>query len=148
VRGLLRALQHRAAAAKREKRVAGEGKGREGHKGVTNVFANLQIEQRRLSTPTCFPTQSHALKPWHHAWGCLRGLTGALCVLLVVFGLSGPPLIHLALLLLLLVATRSQTGVCVLTVAAAAGVGALYSQGLRVVVRADGAGRFGVALIR
>jgi hypothetical protein len=78
----------------------------------------------------------------------IRGVTGALCISLLAFSLSGPPFVHVALLVLLLLGARSQALACLLLLAVAAALGALYARGLRLVVRTDAAGRPGVALIR
>ncbi|KAI8468936.1 MAG: hypothetical protein J3K34DRAFT_291838 [Monoraphidium minutum] len=85
---------------------------------------------------------------WRHVWSGVRGLAGALAISLVAFGLSGPPFVHLALLVLLLLGTRSQALMCLLLLLMAAALGALYARGLRLVLRSDGGGHLGVALIR
>ncbi|KAL4424312.1 hypothetical protein ABPG75_001613 [Micractinium tetrahymenae] len=86
------------------------------------------------------------------AMQALRGLGGALVIVLLACGLSGsaagPPWPHLALLLLLIFGSRWHwlpglgllLGACLLA--------GMHARGLRVVVRVDGGGRLGVALIR
>jgi hypothetical protein len=62
--------------------------------------------------------------------------------------LAGPPWPHLALLLLLLLASRSHwlPGLALLTLCTV--LAAMHARGLRIVLRVDGGGRLGVALIR
>jgi hypothetical protein len=79
----------------------------------------------------------------------LRGFGTVLCVALLVLGLSGPPFPLLALLVLLLLGTRSGSwlpGIGLLAVATL--LATLHARGLRVVMRMDGGGRLGLALIR
>jgi hypothetical protein len=77
-----------------------------------------------------------------------RACSGPLLVCLLALSLSGPPSMHLAVLLLMLLSARSSALAALLLLSAAAGLGALYSRGLRLVVRADGVGQFGLALVR
>jgi len=78
----------------------------------------------------------------------LRGLGGALCISLLAFGLTGPPWPHLALMLMLLLGTRSHS--LLLTAALLLGslLATMHARGLRVVMRVDGFGRLGMVLIR
>jgi hypothetical protein len=83
-------------------------------------------------------------------WGATRGLVGAFAISLLALCLSGPPVLHLALLVLLLLGTRSQSLLAVLLLVLGGVVASLYARGLRLVVRGAGEGdlRFGLALIR
>lgn len=55
---------------------------------------------------------------------------------------------HIALLVLLLLSTRSQAIVGLLLLSGAAALGAMYARGLRLIVRTDSVGQFGLAVIR
>jgi hypothetical protein len=94
------------------------------------------------------PLPSSTLQAWRGACTALRVLGCALCLAALAAGGSGPPLLHLALMATLLLAGRGHAAGAALGLAAAAGVGALYACGLRLVVRPDAAGRLGVALLR
>ena len=73
---------------------------------------------------------------------------GAACISLLALGLSGPPLLHLALLLLLLLGTRSHSLAALLLALGLCLVVALYARGLRLVIRTHPDGRLGLAAIR
>lgn len=78
----------------------------------------------------------------------LRGVGSAVCISLLAFGLSGPPWPHLALLVLLLLGTRSHSLLALALLLVGSLVATLHARGLRVVMRVDGHGRAGLALIR
>jgi len=78
----------------------------------------------------------------------LRGAGGALCLSLLAFGLSGPPWPHLALMVLLLLGTRSHSILVLAVLLAGSVLAALHARGMRVVMRVDGMGRLGLVLIR
>lgn len=87
-------------------------------------------------------------KIWGQLSTGIRGITGAVCISLLAFGLSGPPFIHIALLVLLLLGTRSQSLVFLLLLLLICLLATLYARGLRLVLRMDADGRFGIAMIR
>ncbi|WIA21204.1 hypothetical protein OEZ85_000452 [Tetradesmus obliquus] len=101
------------------------------------------------SAYTSLPPQA-ALHVARKLWAASRGLLGAALISLAALCLSGPPALHLALLLLLLLGSRSQSLLAVLLLVVGGVVGSLYARGLRLVVRGAGDGelRFGLALIR
>jgi len=155
LRRMLLALHHRPAAAEREstraalRRLLWGGAPRcsvEGSPGV--LHSHPPHTQQPHPTPQQPHPTSNAPQLWRNVFACLRTLLGALCIALVAFGLSGPPFVHAALLILLLIATRSQALVCALIVVAVGALGVLYGQGLRVAVQIDHTGRLGVALLR
>ncbi|GAB4813425.1 hypothetical protein N2152v2_000471 [Parachlorella kessleri] len=78
----------------------------------------------------------------------LRGLGGAVCITLLALGLSGPPVPHLALLVLLLLGSRSSSLLALALLLMGTLLATLHARGLRVVMRMDGAGRLGLAVIR
>ena len=61
---------------------------------------------------------------------------------------AGPPWPHLALLLLLLLGSRAHWLAALALLVAGSGLATLHARGLRLVLRLDGVGRLGVALIR
>ncbi|KAK9804843.1 hypothetical protein WJX72_008395 [[Myrmecia] bisecta] len=86
-------------------------------------------------------------------WGlrmssALRGVGGAICISLLAFGLSGPPWPHLALLVLLLLGTRSHSLLLLALLLLGSLLATMHARGLRVVLRLDGSGRLGLAFIR
>lgn len=86
------------------------------------------------------------------AMQALRGLGGALVIALLACGLSGAaggtPWPHLALLLLLIFGSRWHWLPGLGLLVGASLVAGMHARGLRLVVRLDGGGRLGVALIR
>ena len=103
--------------------------------------------RRRPPPPADAPPAPRA-QPWRHALAAGRTLAGPAFAALLAFALSGPPSVLLALLVLLLLSTRAQWAAGLLLLAGAAALGAMYARGLRLVVRTDGAGQLGLAVIR
>lgn len=90
----------------------------------------------------------HPLDRWRKVGQAARRIAGAACISLLALGLTGgPPLLHLAILLLLLASTRSQSLVLLLVILAVTLLATLYVRGLRLVVRMDARGQYGVAVI-
>eukprot|EP00887_Chlorella_sp_A99_P006914 scaffold2.g6914.t1 len=116
-----------------------------------NVQRHNPADERAFRCGVC--RAKFSLAPPRPQWSArllhtLRGLGGAACVLLLAFGLSGPPWPHLALLVLLLAGTRSHSLLAVALLLAGSLLAALHTRGLRVVMRVDGAGRLGLAVVR
>ncbi len=61
---------------------------------------------------------------------------------------AGPPVPHLALLVLLLLGSRSSSLLALALLLMGTLLATLHARGLRVVMRMDGAGRLGLAVIR
>lgn len=108
----------------------------------TNNRLLLQCNVAVLPAALCLCL--HSTQVWQGA----KGIVGAACISLLAACLSGPPILHLALLLVLLLGSRSQSLLAVLLLLVGCVMASLYARGLRLVLRAEGDLAFGLALIR
>ena len=84
----------------------------------------------------------------HKLFQSLRALGGIACIATLAFGLA-PPFPHIALLvILLLLATRSHGMLALVLLAAGSVAAALHAKGMRLLLRVDDGGRFGLAIVR
>ncbi|EIE26152.1 hypothetical protein COCSUDRAFT_65011 [Coccomyxa subellipsoidea C-169] len=111
-----------------------------------------KIDDRAYRCSVCRDLYSMAPRPlrgrWR-LWGTARTIVATSVIALLALGLSGgPPWPHVAIVLLLVLGTRSHSILCIIALVLACVLATLHTRGLRVVMRVDATGRLGLAVIR
>ncbi|CAL8462769.1 g2302 [Coccomyxa elongata] len=111
-----------------------------------------KIDDRAYRCSVCRELYSMAPRPvggqWR-LWGAARTVAATCLIALLALGLTGgPPWPHVAIVLLLVLGTRSHSVLCIIALVLACILATLHARGLRVVMRVDATGRLGLAVIR